>query len=552
MVKRRHVVAVFPALLLLTLFLASACQPSVSAADIQYHLEKQWVKIWINTDGTIDLQYTIRVVCDQGRISYVTFDQPVGDFTIGEASDAEGHALRIEDATQGSDYKVKVFLYEALTTGQSAEFSATTNVGQMIWKDEMNPGNVGLQFIPTSWSVGISDLRVLVVLPAGVSKEQIRVTPDWDNAYTDPNENGRLVVYWERKDVAPNTRFQVGVSFPATSVERYETTTQTSISPGLVSGIVAFLVIFVFIAIVVVVVLLTRVLRRRYPDPKMQMETLGIRRGLTAVEAAYLLDVPPAKVIVMILYGLLLKRAVWVNSTQPSLKMQIMEGFKDTASRSSETGLRYYEEDFLRAIKPEGTLDEKGLAEAFMRVRSAVENTLRGYCRVDTIAFYRKTVQEAWEQVEKAGTPDLASKMFDENLLWLTLDDDFRGRSETAFKGFDFQPLPFWWWYWYGYTQYHPNPTYNPSTSQGQPPPKIPGVEFANTIATSLEKTAGNFVANIEKFTNSILPAPPPPKEVSRQPVRHGANCACACVSCACVCACVSCACACASGGGVG
>jgi hypothetical protein len=551
MVKRRQVLAVFPALLVLTLFLASACQPSVSAAEIQYHLEKQWVKIWVNMDGTIDLQYTIRVVCDQGRISYVTFDQPVGDFTIGEASDAEGHALRIEDATQGSDYKVKVFLYEPLTTGQSAEVSATTNVGQMIWKDEMNPGNVGLQFIPTSWSVGISDLRVLVVLPAGVSKEQIRVTPDWDNAYTDPNENGRLVVYWERKDVAPNTRFQVGVSFPATSIERYETTTQTSISPGLVSGIVAFLVILVFIAIVVVVVLLTHVLRRRYLDPKMQMETLGIKRGLTAVEAAYLLDASAAKVIVMILYSLLLKRAVWVNSTEPSLNLQIMERFKDAASRSPETGLRYYEEDFLRAIKPDGTLDEKELAEAFMRVRSAVENTLRGYCRADTIAFYKKTVQEAWEQVEKAGTPDLASKIFDENLLWLTLDDNFREKSETTFKAFDFQPLPFWWWYWYGYTQYNPNPTYNPSTSQGQPPPKISGVEFANTIATSLEKTAGNFVANIEKFTNSILPAPPP-KEVSRQPVRHGANCACACVSCACVCACVSCACACASGGGVG
>jgi hypothetical protein len=53
---------------------------------------------------------------------------------------------------------------------------------------------------------------------------------------------------------------------------------------------------------------------------------------------------------------------------------------------------------------------------------------------------------------------------------------------------------------------------------------------------------------NLEKFTNSILPAPPP-KQLSREPIHHEANCACACVSCACVCACVSCACACASGG---
>src|SRR3990170_612311 len=204
MVKRRRALAVLPVLLVLTLVATTICVQIGFAQEIQYHLEKQWVKIWVNTDGTIDLQYTIRIVCDQGRIRYVTFDQPVGDFKLGEAIDGAGHALTFEDVTKGSDYKVRVYLYEPITDGQSAEFIATTNVGQMIWKDETNPGNVGLQFIPTSWSVGISDLRVLVALPAGVSKDQIKVTPDWDNAFTDPNEGGRLVIYWERKDVAPS------------------------------------------------------------------------------------------------------------------------------------------------------------------------------------------------------------------------------------------------------------------------------------------------------------------------------------------------------------
>lgn len=196
MVKRRRAFAVLPALLVLTLLAGAVCLQMGWAADTRYHLEKQWVKIWVNTDGTIDLQYTIRIVCDQGRIRYVTFDQPVGDFKLGEAIDDSGHALTFEDATEGSDYKARVYLFEPITDGQTAEFTATTNVGQMIWKDEMNPGNVGLQFIPTSWSVGISDLRILVVLPTGVSQDQIRVTPDWDNAFTDPNEGGRLVVYW--------------------------------------------------------------------------------------------------------------------------------------------------------------------------------------------------------------------------------------------------------------------------------------------------------------------------------------------------------------------
>ena len=546
MVKRRRALAVLPVLLLLTLFAACVCMQIGWAQEIQYHLEKQWVKIWVNTDATIDLQYTIRIVCDQGRIRYVTFDQPAGDFKLGDAIDDAGHALTFEDATEGSDYKVRVNLYEPITDGQSAEFTATTNVGQMIWKDEMNPGNVGLQFIPTSWSVGISDLRVLVVLPAGVSQDQIKVTPDWDNAFTDPNEGGRLVVYWERKDVAPSTKFQVGVSFPETAVEHYETTKRIDIISAN-AGIISSLLVVAVIAIIVVAV---KRLRRNYLAPKMQMETLGIRRGFTAIEAAYLLGLPPAKLIVMMLYSLLLKHAVWVNSTQPSLKLQISEGFKDP-TRATQTPLRYYEKDFLRAIQSDGRLDEKTLAEAFMQVRTAIENAMAGYCRADTIAFYKKTVDEAWGQVEKAGAADVASKMFDEKLLWLMLDDNFKGRSENAFKGFDFQPMPFWWWYWYGYLQYNPNPVYDPVKDVGHSPPTIPGAEFANNIATSIEMTTNNFVMNLEKFANSILPAPAP-KQLSRQPVHHEANCACACVSCACVCACVSCACACASGGGVG
>ena len=547
MVKHRRVLAVLPALMLLTLFLAYAPQHSVHAADIQYHLEKQWVKIWVNTDGTIDLQYTIHIICDQGRITYVFVGQPSWDFTIGEAYDSDGHALTTENTSEGSDHRVKVYMFEPLTDGQAAEFTVITNVGHVIYTDETNPGNAGFQFTPTWWSATVNDLMVLVVLPAGVSKEQVKVTPDWEKAYTDTNEGERLVIFWERKDLAPETKFQVGISFPATYVEHYETTRTTEGFLGLAGNTWYFLGAFAFIVVAVAAV--KRVAKKNYADPRMLMESLGIRRGLTAVEASYLIGVPPAKVVVMILYSLLLKHAVWVSSTKPNLKLQITEGFDDP-SRAGEKDLRYYEQDFLHAIKTDGTLDEKTLADTFMRIRSSVESTLRGFCREDTIAFYKKTVQQAWEQVERAGAPDVSSKMFDENLLWLMLDEDFRGRTETSFKGFDFQPLPFWWWYWFGYTQFDPNPIYNPATiGKGQPPATIPGSEFANNIATSLEKTAGNFVASIEKFTNSILPAPPPPKGVSRQPVHHEANCACACVSCACVCACVSCACACASGG---
>jgi hypothetical protein len=188
-----------------------------------------------------------------------------------------------------------------------------------------------------------------------------------------------------------------------------------------------------------------------------------------------------------------------------------------------------------------------------MYLRDAVEQKLRGYSRKDTVDYYRKIADKAWTQVEQAGTADIASKAYDEQLLWLLLDPNYRARTETAFQNRAFEPNPLWFWYWYGYSHYHPHPTYTPPLGTSAPtakPPTMPGAEFANNIATAVEKTSSNIVLNIEKFANAILPAPPPTK-ASHEPAHHEAKCVCACHACACACACVSCACACA-GGGVG
>ncbi|MFQ6065288.1 MAG: hypothetical protein ACE5L6_07415, partial [Candidatus Bathyarchaeia archaeon] len=275
----------------------------------------------------------------------------------------------------------------------------------------------------------------------------------------------------------------------------------------------------------------------------MRMETLGIRRGLTAVEASYLLALKPTKIVTAILYSLLKKRVVWVTSTKPSVKLKIVE--------EHENPLRYYENTFLKAIRKDGSLSEEKLARTVMELRDEVEEKLRGYCRRDTVKYYEKIVAKAWEQVEQAGTAQLASKAYDEQLLWLLLDENFDSRTENAFRTRVFEPNPLWFWYWYGY-HYNPKPAYRPTT---EPPsgqtaaPKIPGADFANNIATAVEGTANNIVVNLEKFANAIIPAPPPSQKTSTKPAHHRASCACACVSCACVCACVSCACACASGG---
>jgi hypothetical protein len=214
----------------------------------------------------------------------------------------------------------------------------------------------------------------------------------------------------------------------------------------------------------------------------------------------------------------------------------------------TDSSLRYYEIGFLRAIKKNGTLDEVKLANVLMLIRDTVKAKLHGYCMQDTIKYYSRIVAKAWKQVEQADTPELASKAYDKNLLWLLLDKNIQSETDRVFKDRYFIPDLNWWWYWYIFTRSSQKPVSIPQKEKDGLP-TIPGAELADKIVVTIEQTANNIVSNIEKFANSILPSPTPQTRVSRSPTRRGASCVCACAACACACACVSCACACASGG---
>jgi hypothetical protein len=545
MVKKFLTIVILASILVLSVAVMSAA----NAQTRMYHLEHEWAQIWINHDGTIDLFYDVNLVLDSGsNINYVLIGQPKGYFYIGEAFDQHSHSLTTSDASSGSDCKVRINLYEPLMAGQAIRFNLTTSVTGMLYNDTTNQGNLGMQFIPTWWEQAtVSDLRIQIVLPPNVTVNEVKTTQTayWNNT---SYEDDRLAVYWEKQNLAPNEQYPIGISFPAKYLPDYKPQPPPSENFFETYAFAFIGAIFAILAIVVVVLVARK---KPYTTPKVSMETLGIRRGLTAVEASYLLDMKPTRIVTEILYSLLQKRAVWTESTTPALKLKIMPEFQDKTG-TAETPLRYYEIDFINAMKNDGALDEEKLAHTVMYLRDTVEQKLRGYSRRDTVDYYRKIVTKAWTQVEQAGTPNLASKAYDEQLLWLLLDANYRARTETAFQDRVFEPSPLWFWYWYGYHHYHPHPTYTPNIevpAQAAEPPAIPGAEFANNIATAVERTSNNIVVNIEKFANAILPMPPP--QTSHEPVRHGAECVCACHACACACACVSCACACA-GGGVG
>ena len=529
---------------ILTFILALSIACTVSAQNLVYNVDHEWVQVFINQDGTINLTYNITITVTGGTMRAFDVGQPNRDFTIGETVDQHGNQLNNYKYTPDV---ASVDFKEPLQAQGSIWFMVTTNVANMIANDTTNPGNYRLIF-PPQWDedTSIHDVRVQIVLPQSVTADQIKFDPDypWNNTLI---VEGNLAVYWEIPLLHAGQHIPLAVSFPASALPDYKPT-EPSFS-GIDTTLLTILTVGALFAIIIFIFIIIRLSKSSYTSPQISIETLGITRGLTAVEASYLLGLKPTQIVTEILYSLLQKRAIWAEQTNPSLKLQVLPAYENKKG-TSQNPLRYYEIDFLSAIKPDGALDEDKLARTLMTLRDTVEQKLEGHNRKDTIDYYRKIVTQAWTQVEQAGTPQLASNAYDEQLLWLILDPNQRARTETVFSNRPYQPNPMWFWWWYGYTIYHPHPTYRPNINaptQSAIPPTIPGAEFANNIATAVEKTSNSIVTNIEKFANSIVP--PPPK-ASHQPARKGSECVCACAACACACACVSCACACAGGGG--
>ncbi len=520
--------------ILLVWYISLAFIPITSGqAAVTYSVSQEWVRIWINKDRSIDIQYNITLTFTSGSPrGIVTVGMPKGGFRIESVRDLSGN-LEYKDVSGGGFYGIDVNLTTPIILNRPNTFLVYAVVPEMISKDTTNPGNVGMLFYPTTFlsaSGPIGNIRVAIILPEGVTANEVKhlTGVPFDNVFMDRNN---LVVYWERSSWSTDREFRVGVSFP----EKY-----VSLGPDIwfyvgIGGTV-------LAAAGLIIVVLARFRKAIYEKPRIAVEALGAARGLTAVETGVVLDLKPIRVLTMILFGLLLKRIVMVAATDPLIKLQRLERPVDEPAPT----LRYYEIDYLKALEPDGSLNEMVLARTYLGLRDAVNYKLRGYSRADTVNYYKSVVDKAWSQVMQAGTPELKGDAIDQNIEWLLADERFHERFRVAFPpDIIILPRPGWWWYWRG-PHFPPGQAPIPPTTPTEAKP-IPGQEFANNIVLGLEKAANNTVKNVQDFTNRLIPAQA--AAVRERSVRSQSSCICACAHCACACACVSCACACAHGG---
>jgi hypothetical protein len=544
------------AVALVAAILIAVLAPPALAQDYRFNLRQNIVHLFINPDGRVHIVYDLTIAADAGSDPLDVFDigLPNDSYDLSEVrASIDGVPLdRISDSPYVSPGIAVELGSQAIRPGQTGTLHVEATVRNMIYQDTDDPEYASIEFAPTWFDSqfvhGTTYLEVNFHFPPGVTSEEPRYH---SQPFTDARvEDNRVIYTWADQDASGSRQYVFGASFPKVYLEEGVVQTAPALSLNLdaicSSPVIWFIVIglgWVFFSVIG-----SRAQKRRkmrYLPPELAVEGTGIKRGLTAVEAAILLEAPLDRVMTMILFGLVKKRVVAVMSQKP-LRLEVLKEQPEGAK------LRYYERRFLNAIKEDGTLAQGELRDLAIDLIGDVNKKLTGFSRSESKAYYRDIAARAWQQVEAADTPEVLGERWGEGLEWTMLEDDWDDRTREVFRD---RPVvvPSWWWLyrpWAAHTSpaggTSTGPIPAPAPSGGGTPvtlPTLPGGDFANTVVSGIENAANTVVSGVESFTGKVTQTTNPPPKSSSSSSRGGGY------SCACACACAGCACACAGGG---
>jgi hypothetical protein len=571
--------------LLLGLFLAATSTVSAAPArsDLSFRLEREVVQVYWNADGSESLDYTLTFSNDPGApmIDYVDIGMPNSHFdmdTVKADVTADGRSnFPVPASTSdylGSGSGFAVHLLLPIYAGQSGTLHVSVgSVSQVLYKDSDDPDTyASAVFIPvyfdSKYVHGSTDLTVTFHLPPGVQPQEPRYhTPsaNWPGL-AEPvigrDDQGNITYTWQSSSANASTKYTFGASFPKKYVPAETVRTKPLIDfggvgswwknfgrwmseyAGAVIAITCNVVPWAAIGIGIWIASIKEKKRKlQYLPPKITIEGHGVKRGLTAVEAGLLLQEPLDKIMTMILFGVVKKKAATVTNKDP-LKVE--------AAVPLPKGLYDYETEFLAALandKPAGR--RKDLQEMTVNLVKSLSQKMKGFSRKETVVYYREIMQRAWQEIEKAGTPEVRSKLYEESLEWTMLDKNYERRTESVFS----EPFltPSWWG--------HYDPSYQPAASSHSASPKastsgvrpaLPGSALAASVVTGVQGLSTKVMGDVKAFTSGVSDKtnPAPISSSSGGGGSSGSHSSGSShSSCACACACAGCACACAGGG---
>jgi hypothetical protein len=549
---------------------------AVLAQDWLFTVDRNVSRVIVNRDGSADIEYWLTYTCAQGAhpIDVVDIGLPNETYDLNSAQawystgTGGGTEYPLTDVRKSEwvDVGIEVHLEEyTIQPGEQGTVHVRINVKEMVYPDSSDEDYASVEFAPhyydSSTVQGTTFMQIMFYFPPGVTSEETRYHgEEFDQV---DKANDRIVFIYEYPNASGSETHKHGISFPRSYVDQvYKAPVAFGTGGGGSSLNLDFgewccpgLFVLVFVGGIIMSVVQGRRRKMDYLPPALSVEGVGIKRGLTAVEAAILLERPLNKVLTMIMFGLLKKRALIVDSEDPLRVHQ--------ADPLPERKYREYEQSFLDAIQKDGTLDEKKLQKAIIELVKSVNKKMKGFSRKETVAYYRSIVDRAWDQVSAESTPEVKSKYFDQALEWMMMDEKFEDRAERTFRSGPVHMPPWWAYYRPWVPRVRTTRSGGSATSGGSSGagsggrsqrgggqitlPTLPGAAFASTFVSGVERTAGGIVSRLESFTGGITQTTnPPPKSSGSSSGRSFKSGGCAC---ACACACAGCACACAGGG---
>jgi hypothetical protein len=536
-----------------------------------FQLQEQVVNVFWNADGSQSIDYVFVFKNDAygPPIEFVDVGIPNENYNPDYVyADIDGEAAaNIEESpyvTPGVAVDLGAKAIPAGETGRVHVFIGI--VEKVLYPDSSDENYVSAVFAPNYFSSesvrGTTDMTVSFHLPPGVQPEEPRwhMTSDgWpEEPQTGFDQDGRITYTWRNPQASGSSFTSFGASFPAAYVPEYaivrpEPFNFWKAAGEFVSGVSKWLlsVLTPLAGLYVLARLIGYSGKRRklqYLPPKISIEGHGIKRGLTAVEAAILMEQPLDKILTMILFAVVKKGGAKVISKDP-LELETIE--------PQPKGLHVYEQDFLRAFESKKvSTRRKVLQKMVVDLVDSLSHKMKGFSRKETVAYYREIMDKAWTQVEAAGTPEVKSQKFDEVMEWTMLDRNYDRRTRETFSGGPvFVPI---WWSSYD-PGFKPSSTTTATTTSGRSSgtspsntalPHLPGATFAASMVNSVQSFSAGVIGDVTEFTGRITQRTnPAPKSSGGSHRSGGGSSGGSSCACACACACAGCACACAGGG---
>lgn len=576
-----------------------------ASADYSFSIPNMDLSVTVQPDASVRLSYAITFVCNPSGdpIDVVDIGLPHADYDISNmAAFLDGAPCPDIRKSTVVTPGVEVHLPAPIRPGQQGKFQFRCTMPNLVYQDTTNPNNASLRITPTwydgEYLTGQTNLWIIVELPISVKPEEIlyQLNQPFKNKGTSKQST---FAAWQFPSTRLDKPHMVGLSFPKRVMERVVHQTAWGLAWKWWkenSGVRVFwaLVLLVLLgvwffrltrgtgctlyglllialviawavspalealalpALVMVWVLTARTQaarRRDYLPAIASTPGGGIKRGLTAPEAAVLLELPLNRVLTLVIFGLLKKGLVRQTQAQP-LTVELEKGYEGGAAARRETAkargtvIRGYEQEFLDVIaaNPGKPLQDMDFSKAMKNLIHGTAARLAGFDLEQTQEYYKSIMAKAWQEAKGLGDISARTSYLDENLLWLmmapTWDDEFESWHRS---GYYYRPV------W-------TRPVSTGGTLPSAPTPAVGGRTSLSDVAASFagwaENVSGRLAGAVDPASMGLRGAGVDLSGVDRvtgeilQSLASssgsgggggGGGCACACAGCACACAC--------------